>query len=116
MVFPQFPFHLCKHLLLKFLVAQAPTALQTSERLPVSLFQSPRLHSPFRNQVRVGRFKQQMIMVAHQTIRVNLPTRFLTGFRQGLNEIVPVHIVEEYVLASIPAAHDVVSGTWILDS
>lgn len=47
---------------------------------------------------------------------MNLPSGFQARFRQCLDEIVPVHIVEEYVLASIAAAHDVVGGGGILDS
>ena len=34
------------------------------------------------HQVGVGRFQHQMVMIAHQTIRVNLPIGFLAGLGQ----------------------------------
>jgi hypothetical protein len=55
-------------------------------------------------------------MIVHQAIGMNLPPGLLAGFGEGLEEILPVHIVEEDVLAPVTAAHDVVNGAWKFDS
>jgi hypothetical protein len=47
---------------------------------------------------------------------MHLESRLLTGFSQCPDEILPVHIVLEYLLAPIPAAHDVVNGSGKLHS
>ena len=57
-----------------------------------------------------------MIMIAHQAIGVNLPIGFLARFGQGLQEILPVHVIEKNILAPVAAAHDVIQGAGILDA
>jgi hypothetical protein len=44
-------------------------------------------------------------VVAHQTAGVNLPARFSARLGQSFDEILPVHIIKENVLASIAATH-----------
>ena len=68
------------------------------------------------DQIGVRRFQHQMIMVAHQTIRVNPPVRFLAGFRQRLEEILPIHIIQKYILPPVPPAHDMIHRPGILDT
>jgi hypothetical protein len=55
-------------------------------------------------------------MVAHQTIGVHLPTGLLTRLRQGLKEIVPIHVIQINVLSAISPAHDVIHRAGILDA
>ena len=67
------------------------------------------------HQIGIGRFQHQMIMIAHQAIGVNLPVRFLARFGQRLEEILPVHIVQEDVLTPVTPAHDMIHGPCIFD-
>jgi len=46
-----------------------------------------------------------MVMIAQQTIRVNLPIGFLAGRGQRFQEILPVHVIQEYILTSVTPAH-----------
>ena len=68
------------------------------------------------NQVGVGSFQHQMIVIAHQAIGMHLPAGLMTGFGQGFEEILPVHTIQEDVLATISATHDVVDRAGILYS
>jgi hypothetical protein len=43
------------------------------------------------------------------------PVGFGAGFAQGLEEQFPIMIVEEDVFPTIPTAHDVVNGSWVLE-
>lgn len=47
---------------------------------------------------------------------MHLPCSFLAGLGQCLEKILPVHIVQENVLALVATAHDVVHGTGVLDA
>jgi len=47
---------------------------------------------------------------------MHLPASLLTRFSQGLDEIVPVHVIEENPFALIATAHDVIHGAGILHS
>jgi hypothetical protein len=49
-----------------------------------------------------------MIVVAHQAIGMRLPAGPLAGLSQGLYEVVPIHVIEENVVALIATAHDVI--------
>ena len=55
-------------------------------------------------------------MVSHEAIGVHLSAGFLAGFGQGFEEIMTIDVVEEYILAPIAAAHQVVDGARELDS
>jgi hypothetical protein len=55
-------------------------------------------------------------MVGHQATGMNLPVRRLAGFRQRLEKILPVHIVQENILPPVAAAHDMVHGARILNA
>jgi hypothetical protein len=55
-------------------------------------------------------------MVAHPTIGVHLPTGLLTRLRQGLKEIVPIHVIQIKVLSAISPAHNVIHRAGILDA
>src|ERR1035437_8420646 len=96
----------------------APTENMPTELVPMIQTNGESAQQPShpRDQVCVRRLDDQMKMIAHEAIRVDLKAGFLAGFRQGLEEILSIHIVQENVLAAISAAHDVVDGPLILDS
>ena len=52
-------------------------------------------------------------IILNQAVGVNVPARFLAGF---LEKILPVHIVNEDVLTTITAIHDVIDGAGVFDS
>jgi hypothetical protein len=68
------------------------------------------------NKVRLGGFCHEMEMVSHEAIGVQLPSSLMTRLRKRLNEVLPVHIIEEYILATIAPAHEVVNRSGILNS
>jgi hypothetical protein len=68
------------------------------------------------HQIRLRRFCDEMKMVSHQTIGMNLPGSFRASFGQSFQEIVAVNVRQKDVFATIPAAHQVVSGAWKLHS
>ncbi len=47
---------------------------------------------------------------------MNLETGLLACFRQGLEEVLPVHVAGKNALPPVATAHHVVNGTWIYDS
>jgi hypothetical protein len=47
---------------------------------------------------------------------MHLPVGLLTPFGQCLDKVVPIHIVEENVIALVATAHHVIHGTRVLDS
>ena len=68
------------------------------------------------HQVGIGGFDDQMKMVAHQAKGMHLEAGFLTGFRQGLEIILPVYIIQADVLPPVAPAHDVVNSPTIFNS
>ena len=67
-------------------------------------------------QIGVGRFDDQMKMVAQQAIRMHLPISLLTRLSQRFEEVLPIHVVEVNVIPAVSPAHDMVDGARILDS
>jgi hypothetical protein len=47
---------------------------------------------------------------------MHLPAGLLAGLGQGLDEVVPVHVIQEDVLPRAAAAHDGIPGSRILNS
>lgn len=64
------------------------------------------------NQIGVGGFQHQVIVIAHEAIGMNLPA----GLLAGLQKIVTVDIIQVNVFTPIPAAHDVVHRSRILNA
>ena len=62
-----------------------------------------------RHQVGLRRLDHQMKVIPHQAIGMDLKPRLLTGLGQGLQKILPIHVVLENVFTPVPPAHDVVS-------
>ena len=58
----------------------------------------------------------QVKMVAHQAIGMHLEAGLLAGLRQGLEKILPVHVIQKNVLTPVAAAHHMVNGARILNS
>lgn len=52
-----------------------------------------------------------MKMISHEAIGVHLLASFLAGFGQCFEEIMAVNVVQEDILATSAAAHEVVEGT-----
>src|SRR5437867_3419256 len=50
------------------------------------------------------------------SICIGLPPGFLTRLGEVFEKILPVHVVEENILAAVATVHDVVNGTWVLDT
>jgi hypothetical protein len=96
----------------------APTEYVPTELVPVIHANGVSAQQPShpRHQVGFRRLDYQMKMIAHEAIRMNLKAGFLTRLRQGFQEILTIHIVQENVLAAISAAHEVVDGPLILHS
>jgi len=53
-------------------------------------------------------------MVGHQTVGMHLPAGLLTRFGQGLEEILPAHVIQEYLLPAAASGHDMVYGAGVL--
>ena len=68
------------------------------------------------DQVCVGGFQHQMIVVAHQAIGMHLPAGLLARLGEGFYKIVTVHVIEEDVLAPVTPAHHMVHGAGIFNA
>jgi hypothetical protein len=60
------------------------------------------------HEIRVGCFQYQVKMVAHQAIRMHLPSRLLACLRQRFEEVLAVHIIDENVLPAVSTIHHVI--------
>ncbi len=67
-----------------------------------------------RDQGRFGGLQDHVIVVGHQAISVHLPAGLLACLGQRLDEIVPVHVIQEDPLPPVAPAHDMVCGAGIL--
>jgi hypothetical protein len=47
---------------------------------------------------------------------MDTPARLLTSLAEGVQEETPVIVIMENGFPSVPTSHDVVVGTWVLDS
>ena len=68
------------------------------------------------DQIGLGRLDHEMKMIRHEHIGVNLPAGLGACLAQGLDEPPPVRVVLADGFAPVPAIHDVVNRTGILDS
>src|SRR4051794_698069 len=57
-----------------------------------------------------------MKMISHQAIGVNLPIGFLASLRERFQQVLPVNVVHENILAPITAIHDVIDRARIFNS
>jgi hypothetical protein len=57
-----------------------------------------------------------MKVTTHQATGMGLPAGLLAHFRQGLEKILPIHVILEDLLPPIPTAHDVVDRSGELHS
>src|SRR5208337_1018022 len=62
------------------------------------------------HQVRFRSFDHQVIVVGHQAVRMHLPARLLAGLGQGLDEIMPIHIIQEDLIPPVATAHESIHG------
>jgi hypothetical protein len=68
------------------------------------------------HQVGLRRFEDQVEVIAHQAVGVNLPFGFAASFRQGREEELAVGIVQDDVVSLIAPAHHMVDGPGVFDS
>lgn len=64
----------------------------------------------------VSHLDEKVDMVRHKAKRVNAVVEPLGSLLEKEVKAVPVGIVEEHVVAGIPAENDMVDGTWIMDT
>src|SRR5437868_12598841 len=62
-----------------------------------------------------GWFNHEMKVIAHQTIRMNLPIGLKARFGESGQEFLPIHIILENILPLVASVHDVVNSYRILD-
>ena len=55
-------------------------------------------------------------MVGHQTIGMHLPGGFLARFGQRLDEILPIHVIQEDVLPPVAPAHEMIHRSRVLEA
>ena len=55
-------------------------------------------------------------MIWHQAIGMDLPIGFSARFGQSLQEILPIHVINEYILLAITSIHHVVNCARIFHS
>jgi hypothetical protein len=69
-----------------------------------------------RDEVGIGCLDDEMKMIPHQTIRVNLPTGFGAGFGESGEKLLVIQIIAEDRLTAVATVHDVVNGAGIFDA
>ena len=47
---------------------------------------------------------------------MHLPAGLLAGLSQGFNEVLPVNVVQDYLLAPVALAHNVIHGPGVLNA
>jgi len=55
-------------------------------------------------------------MIGHEAISMHLPAGLLAGLSQGFNEVLPVNVVQEYLLPPLASAHNVIHGPGVLNA
>ena len=68
------------------------------------------------DQIGLRRFQNQVIVVAHQAIRMDLPIGLLTCLRERLDEILPVHVIQIDRFPTVASAHHVVHGAGVFNA
>src|ERR1039457_6989774 len=68
------------------------------------------------HQVGLGRFDNQVKVVAHEAIRVHLPTGLLARLRERLQQPLPVLVILEDGLPPVAPIHHVIDRPRILDA
>jgi hypothetical protein len=73
---------------------------------------------PFHPEDQIGHrgFDDQMKMIAHQAIGMNLPFRFSTSLAERREEPFTVSVILENVLAPITAVDNMLNGSRVLDA
>jgi hypothetical protein len=57
-----------------------------------------------------------MEVIRHEAIGMHLKTSLLARLGQGLEKIVPIHIIQENLVPAVASAHDMVNGSGVLNS
>ena len=69
-----------------------------------------------RDQVGPGGLDDEVEMVRHEAIGMDLPTGLDAGFAEGVEEPLPIEVVTENEFAMVTAVQDMVNRSWILDA
>jgi hypothetical protein len=87
-----------------------PTKEMATEPMPSIETDCISSQQPFHanNKISAGRLRDQMKMVRHKAIGMNLPTGFLTSSLETFQEQIPIGVAAKNCLAPIPAIHHVV--------
>jgi hypothetical protein len=69
-----------------------------------------------RDKIRARRFQDEMKVVAHQTVSVDLPGGFLAGFPEGFEEQMAVVVIVKDIFAAVAAIHNVIDRAFVLNA
>src|SRR2546430_14978301 len=95
------------------------TTLFRSEELVLAV--KPRgvsAEEPFhaQNEVRQRRFEDEVKMVRHEAIGMNLPARFAAAFAERFKKTDAIVVIQQDSFAAIAAVHDVIESAGIFDA
>jgi hypothetical protein len=68
------------------------------------------------NQIGLGCFDDEMKMIVHQAIRMNLPTGLRAGLTQCLEETEAILVIAENRFAAVTTIQHMINGSWILEA
>ena len=68
------------------------------------------------DEIGLGRFGDQMKMIAHEAPGVELPAGFFAGFTEGIEEAVAILVVVEDGFTPVPTIHQVIDGSGKLNA
>src|SRR5690349_5596078 len=67
-------------------------------------------------QIGPGGLDNEMEMVAHEAVGMDLPASSFTAFAQGLEEQLPIFAIVKNMLQTIPAIHQVINRVRVFDA
>ena len=89
----------------------APLAVSPIKSLSVGAEQP--FHS--KGKVRLRCFENEMKMIGQQTVSMSLPTRLEAGFREGVEELVSVVIIEKNRFTLVTSTGDMIESAFVLN-
>ena len=96
----------------------APTEQVAEELVPPVEATRVSAQQPFHSGDQIGlrRLDDQMEMIRHEDIGVNLPARLSASLAQRVDEALAIRIIHEDQFAPVTAIHDVIKRASLLDS
>ena len=76
------------------------------------------LQKPFHSvsEVSLRGLANQVKMIAHEAVRMDLPTGFFAYFSKRFQEAFAVEVIQKDGLTPVAAIHDMVNCAWVLES